>query len=51
VPIASGRLAPWKSYGPREAAGHFRVEGIVIKSTADAALLDGAIRLTISARP
>ena len=37
VPIPSGRLAPWKSYGQRDAAGHFLVEGIVVRSTADAA--------------
>lgn len=48
VPIRSGRLARWESYGQREAAGHFRVEGIVVKSTADLAILDGAMRLTIS---
>jgi len=48
VAIPGGRLAPWKSYGPRDAEGHFLVEGIVIKSTADAAILDGAIRVTIA---
>jgi hypothetical protein len=51
VPIPSGRLAPWKQYGGRPAAGHFRIEGIVIKSTADLAILDGAIRLTIAKQP
>jgi len=48
VPIPTGRLAPWKSYGQREAEGHFLIEGIVLKRTVDAAILDGAIRLTIS---
>jgi hypothetical protein len=48
VPLHSGHLAPWESYGRQEAAGDFRVEGIVVKSTADVAILDGAIRLTIS---
>ena len=50
VPIPGGRLAPWKSYAQRSAEGHFLIEGIVVKSTADAAILDGAIRVTI-ARP
>lgn len=47
VPIPGGRLAPWKSYAQRSAEGHFLIEGIVVKSTADAAILDGAIRVTI----
>ena len=51
VPIPGGRLAPWKSYGQRNAEGHFLVEGIVAKSTADAAILDGAIRVTIARQP
>jgi hypothetical protein len=50
VPIRSGQLAAWKSYHARSAAGHFRLEGIVKKRTADVAILDGAIRLTISHR-
>jgi len=50
VPIDTGELAPWKSYGKRSAPGHFLVEGIVVKRTADVALLDGAIRLAISKR-
>jgi hypothetical protein len=50
APIRSGRLAPWKQYGERPAAGHFRLEGIKIRSTADLAILDGAIRLTIAKR-
>jgi len=50
VPIPGGRLAPWKSYAQRSAQGHFFVEGIVVKSTADAAILDGAIRVTIAER-
>ena len=50
VPIGTGELAPWKSYGKRSAAGHFLVEGIVVKRTADVAILDGAIRLAISSR-
>ena len=48
VPIPGGRLATWKSYGHRSAQGHFFIEGIVVKSTADAAILDGAIRVTIA---
>ncbi len=48
VALAGGRLAPWKSYAQRKAAGHFRVEGVVVKRTADAALLDGAIRITVA---
>ncbi len=44
-------MAAWKQYGERPAAGHFRIEGIVIKSTADLAILDGAIRLTIAKQP
>ncbi len=48
VPIRSGRLAPWKQYGERPAAGHCRIEGVVVKRTADLAILDGAIRLAIS---
>ncbi|HUT88081.1 MAG TPA: hypothetical protein VMY37_01170 [Thermoguttaceae bacterium] len=51
VPIPGGRLAPWKSYGQRSAEGHFLIEGIVVKSTADAAILDGAIRVTIAKPP
>jgi hypothetical protein len=50
VPIPGGRLASWKQYGERPATGHFRIEGVVIKRTADVALLDGAIRLTIAER-
>ena len=50
LPIRSGRLAPWKQYGGRPAAGHHRIEGIMIRSTADVAILDGAIRLTIAKR-
>ncbi|NQT13871.1 MAG: hypothetical protein HQ582_14045 [Planctomycetes bacterium] len=46
--IPTGRLAPWKQYGQREARGHFLIEGIVLKRAVDAAILDGAIRLTIS---
>ena len=48
VPLQTGRMAPWKQYGPRDAAGYFLVEGIVLKSTADVAILDGAIRLAVS---
>jgi hypothetical protein len=48
VPIRNGRMAPWKQYEERPAAGHFRVEGIVVKRTADLAILDGAIRMTIA---
>jgi hypothetical protein len=48
VPIRSGRMAPWKRYQERPAAGHFRVEGIVVKRTADLAILDGAMRMTIA---
>lgn len=48
APIPTGRLAPWKQYGQRDARGHFLIEGIVVNRTADAAILDGAIRLTIS---
>ncbi len=44
-------MAAWKRYGERPAAGHFRIEGVVIKSTADVAILDGAIRLTIAKQP
>ena len=51
LPIPGGRLAPWKSYGQRSAEGHFLVEGIIVKSTADAAILDGAIRVTIAKQP
>jgi hypothetical protein len=47
VPISTGRLAPWKQYGERDARGHFLIEGIVVRRTADVAILDGAIRLTI----
>jgi len=50
VPIQAGELAPWKKYGKRSAVGYFLLEGIVLKSTADVAILDGAIRLTISKR-
>ena len=50
VPIRSGRMAPWKQYGERAAAGHCRIEGILVQRTADLAILDGAIRLTISKR-
>jgi len=50
VPIGSGELAPWKSYGKRSAVGHFLVEGVVVKRTADVAILDGAIRMAISKR-
>ena len=50
LPIQSGRLTPWKQYGERPAAGHFRIEGIMVKRSADLALLDGAIRLTIAKR-
>jgi hypothetical protein len=48
VPLRSGRLAPWKSYAEQQAAGHFLVEGVVVKRTADVAILDGAIRITIA---
>jgi hypothetical protein len=48
LPIPTGRLAPWKQNAQRIAPGHFLIEGIVLKRTADAAILDGAIRLTIS---
>jgi len=51
LPIPGGHLATWKSYGQRSAEGHFLVEGIVVKTTADAAILDGAIRLTIAKPP
>ncbi|MFH1266018.1 MAG: hypothetical protein ABIK89_09835, partial [Planctomycetota bacterium] len=46
-PIQTGRLAPGKGNGQRNAAGHFLIHGIVLKRTADAAILDGAIRLSI----
>jgi hypothetical protein len=48
VRIQTGHLAPWQSYGQQTAVGHFLVEGVVVKSTADVAILDGAIRLVIS---
>ena len=51
VPIRSGRMAPWKQYGKRAAAGHCRLEGIRVLRTADLAILDGAIRLTIARQP
>jgi hypothetical protein len=44
-------MAPWKQYGKRAAAGHCRIERIRVLRTADLAILDGAIRLTIAKQP
>jgi len=47
VPIGAGRLAPWRQYPERSAVGQLRLDGVVVKSTADVALLDGAIRFEL----
>lgn len=48
VPIRSGSFAPWKRYAARSAVGQYVIQGVVIKTTADVAILDGAVRLAIA---
>ena len=48
APIRSGAFAPWKRYAARSAVGQYVIRDVVVKSTADAAILDGAVRLGIS---
>jgi hypothetical protein len=50
VRIESGTLSTGQDPGLRPAAGHFLLEGIVVKQIADVGILDGAIRLTVAER-
>lgn len=46
-PIPEGDLLPRRGSKPIPAVGHFLVEGVVVKSIADVAILDGAARLRV----
>jgi hypothetical protein len=50
VPLTSGYFAPWCEYRPRSVKGYYQIEGIPMRDDADAAILDGAIRFSISHR-
>jgi hypothetical protein len=49
--IEEGTFGPWCEYSKHPARGYYRIEGIRMRSDAEFAILDGAIRFTLSAKP
>ncbi len=48
VPIREGYFGSWCEYHPRSTKGYFTIEEIPMRDDADVAILDGAIRFSIS---